>query len=176
MHLLLVMSFITVLCNVCPVSGCFRPFSCLSAAWRLLPSELQQDAVAGTVPLLTGLMTAPGLTWTRWLAVVSLVLTVLETTGNGSLAADCIPLAAGLVHVLQHSTVSQVGWQRGTGPSHRSGRGATAQPHCAAAILPQTLVCLLILMSHEPPRPAPQRGQTWLAVPPPCPVLPKYSV
>eukprot|EP00878_Enallax_costatus_P009355 GHUV01009777.1.p1 GENE.GHUV01009777.1~~GHUV01009777.1.p1 ORF type:complete len:703 (+),score=264.85 GHUV01009777.1:111-2219(+) len=82
--------------------------SCLSSACKLLPVELHGDAVSAAVPVLTGLMAAPGLPWASWLAVVTLASTVLDTAGNGPLVVACIPLAAGLVHVLQHSTISQL--------------------------------------------------------------------
>jgi hypothetical protein len=62
-------------------------------------------------------MTAAGLSWTNWLAVVTLahgVITAVSAapsapgSGGSVLARACVPLAGGLVHVLQHSTVSQV--------------------------------------------------------------------
>jgi hypothetical protein len=73
------------------------------------------------VKLLSGLMAAAGLSWTNWLAVVTVAQAVIDAvpeatptmpsmpSSNGSVrGAACVPLAGGLVHVIQHSTISQV--------------------------------------------------------------------
>lgn len=88
--------------------------SCLLSTWRVLSADLQSDAATTLVPALCGLMTAPGIPWASWLGVVTLAAALIEAAGqrqqdtDGALLLDCLPLASGLVHVLDHSTVSQV--------------------------------------------------------------------
>jgi hypothetical protein len=61
-------------------------------------------------------MTAAGLPWTAWLAVVNLASTVIDSvqvnssssSSNHLAPAAVVPLIGGLVHVLQHTMISQV--------------------------------------------------------------------
>jgi hypothetical protein len=56
------------------------------------------------------------MSWANWLAVVTVALTLVDaattsasTSNNGSVPpAVYVPLAGGLVHVIHHSTISQV--------------------------------------------------------------------
>ncbi|WIA23756.1 hypothetical protein OEZ85_000433 [Tetradesmus obliquus] len=92
--------------------------SCLGAAWKLTPDAARAAAAPLLVKLLAGLMAAAGLSWTNWLAVVMLAQAVVEAAaparssaaaaGGSVPAAACVPLAGGLVHVIQHSTISQL--------------------------------------------------------------------
>lgn len=92
--------------------------SCLGAALKLTPDAARAAAAPLLVKLMSGLMAAAGLSWTNWLAVVTLAQAVVEAAapagastaaGGGSVpAAACVPLAGGLVHVIQHSTISQL--------------------------------------------------------------------
>lgn len=84
--------------------------------WRLLPAASQAAAAPQLVSLLTQLMTAAGLPWTAWLAVVNLASTVIDSvkvnssssSSNHLAPAAVVPLIGGLVHVLQHTMISQV--------------------------------------------------------------------
>jgi hypothetical protein len=119
------------------------PFSCLVSAWKVLPADKQPIAAPQLVTPLVGLLTAAGLNWSTWLSLVTLAaaLTAAAAGGGGSNGSNgyvvaLVPLAGGLVHVLQHSTISQVkrvaaggggglGWSHGItaarklpGPAH----------------------------------------------------------
>jgi hypothetical protein len=91
--------------------------SCLGAAWKLAPAASRSADAPQLVQLLSGLMSAAGISWVNWLAVVTVAQTMVEAaaTTAASAANDgdvppavLVPLAGGLVHVIQHSTVSQV--------------------------------------------------------------------
>jgi hypothetical protein len=98
--------------------------SCLRAAWQLLPPPQQASAAPAVVGVARGLMAASGFSWSAWLAVVQLASSLIASaapaaraSGTSGLPVVLVPLAGGLVHVLQHSTVSQVcgcrGWPAG---------------------------------------------------------------
>jgi hypothetical protein len=90
----------------------------------VLPQQQQAAASPQLVPLLTGLLCTAGLSWSSWLAVVQLAAALTaaaaaaaaagsSTVGGAAVqqqqyVASLVPLAGGLAHVLQHSTVSQV--------------------------------------------------------------------
>jgi hypothetical protein len=95
----------------------FFQCSCLGAAWKLAPAASRSADAPRLVQLLSGLMSAAGISWANWLAVVTVAQTMVEAaaTTAASAANDggvpptvYVPLAGGLVHVIQHSTVSQV--------------------------------------------------------------------
>ncbi|KAF6252864.1 armadillo-type protein [Scenedesmus sp. NREL 46B-D3] len=93
--------------------------SCLGAAWKLAPPVSRANDATALVQLLSGLMAAAGISWTNWLAVVTLAQAIVQAaaagasptpgSGGGVAQAVFVPLAGGLVHVIHHSTVSQVG-------------------------------------------------------------------
>lgn len=68
-------------------------------------------------------MVASGIPWSNWLAVVEVAQAVIASASSptassgvrsGVSGAACVPLAGGLAHVIQHSTVSQVRIKEGT--------------------------------------------------------------
>jgi hypothetical protein len=88
-----------------------RTYSCLKSAWQALPPAQQAAAAPAVVGPLSGLLAAPGFSWSTWLSTVNLaagLIAAAAAPGGAGLSVAMVPLAGGLVHVLTHSTVSQL--------------------------------------------------------------------